>query len=178
MSWSCMTDGERVSTKEHACEHCDQPIHKGERYRFWQGRWDGEWQYTKMHLDCFEACQHEVDADPDGSLCPEMHRRGMTCRQMGEADDKLAQELGKAAAEEIDGIPVEGGDRSRLLLKVGKLLAEVVDANAYMEGQRILRAWRDHCQHRWSGETGKRCLLCKKQRHDDVNTQEGQCATT
>lgn len=180
MSWSCMTDGERVATKEHACEHCDQPIHNGERYRFWQGRWDGEWQYTKMHMDCFEASQHEVDGDPDGSLCPEMHRRGMSCKDMEEADDKLAQELGEVAAEEIDKARAEGKDlrQGRTLLSVGRMLAEVVDAHTYMEDQRILKAWREHCQHRWYGKAGMRCFLCKKHRHDDVKAPEATCATT
>lgn len=42
--------------KTHRCCECGGPIHPGEKYGVHSGKWDGEFDSFKQHLDCEEAC--------------------------------------------------------------------------------------------------------------------------
>jgi len=47
---------EPVAAKEHRCCECAAPILKGEKHFFCTGKWFGEVQSYRQHLDCCEAC--------------------------------------------------------------------------------------------------------------------------
>lgn len=42
----------RKARKPHKCCECDKEIHKGQRYQFISGLWDGEWDSYKTCLPC------------------------------------------------------------------------------------------------------------------------------
>ena len=39
--------------KQHRCEACFAIIPKGEIHHHYSGRWEGEWQNWRMHVECF-----------------------------------------------------------------------------------------------------------------------------
>lgn len=68
-----------VARKRHQCIHCLQFIVVGERHERFVGKWQGDFQDWRNHLDCGPAlrrCQ-----DDDGTICVEGHARGRPCPQ-------------------------------------------------------------------------------------------------
>lgn len=47
--------------KEHKCCECGGPIEKGELHGYFVGKWDGELNAHRQHLDCELACRYIRD---------------------------------------------------------------------------------------------------------------------
>lgn len=59
-----------VAKKKHKCCECDQPIHPGEKYGRFTGKWDGDLGSFKQHLDCEKACVFIRDKFQQGECIP------------------------------------------------------------------------------------------------------------
>ena len=55
-----------VGRKNHRCEACYGLIPRGETHYLYEGMYEDEWQYWRMHEECFEA----YDADGMGEFSP------------------------------------------------------------------------------------------------------------
>jgi hypothetical protein len=45
-----------VARKPHCCAECGTAIMPGERYIACRGKWDGDFDVFKQHLECLHAC--------------------------------------------------------------------------------------------------------------------------
>lgn len=61
----------RKARKIHKCSYCAQAINKGEEYSFQKGNYDGQWQESKMHDECF----NDFDESGDGEYMPYSNER-------------------------------------------------------------------------------------------------------
>jgi hypothetical protein len=52
-----------TARKEHRCEWCGQKILKGEKHFQFVGKWQGEFQNWRMHLECEHVRCIECDYD-------------------------------------------------------------------------------------------------------------------
>lgn len=59
-----------VARKEHKCCECGQTIFIGEKYGSFTGKWDGDVDTNKQHLECEEACRYLRDFITDGECIP------------------------------------------------------------------------------------------------------------
>lgn len=57
---------ERKCRKEKRCMYCGQMLKVGEIYTHQTGIYDGAWQDTKMHPECFEECFDDMVKFGDG----------------------------------------------------------------------------------------------------------------
>ena len=73
-----LTDETRVARKRHRCEWCGESIEVGQRYRYYSGVFDGEFQSTHMHTECLLACDRELRNSYDDFFMPFEHARGKT----------------------------------------------------------------------------------------------------
>lgn len=42
----------KTARKEHKCYECGDPIKKGQKYEYVNGKWDGEWTVFKTCITC------------------------------------------------------------------------------------------------------------------------------
>ena len=75
MSWEFYSSAQPKARKEHRCAWCHEPIVVGEVHHHYWGKYDGEMQSTRMHLECQEASNN---SDLDETLPDETIPRGMT----------------------------------------------------------------------------------------------------
>jgi hypothetical protein len=69
--------------KRHPCAWCREPILAGEYHHRFTGKWEGDWQDWRMHLDCIEAHYREDRENHNfGEICGESHQRGRTCGEI------------------------------------------------------------------------------------------------
>lgn len=64
---------ERISRarKEYHCCECGKKIHKGQKYWYCMGKWEGEISSYRQHIECRDACYEIAKAQeciPFGSL--------------------------------------------------------------------------------------------------------------
>ena len=84
--------------KPHYCAWCHVTIEVGERHFYFFGRWEGELQDWRMHLECEDAHQRETY---EGEICENRHDRARTCDEMESERRKLAKELGEEIQERL-----------------------------------------------------------------------------
>lgn len=54
--------GEHTRTRwTCGCDWCGQPIRVGERYNAWGSRYEGEFAYIRMHVDCYAEGYRKVN---------------------------------------------------------------------------------------------------------------------
>lgn len=91
--------------KPHRCLWCMDEIRVGERHHRAGGKWEGEWQDWRMHLECVEAHHREdKESGGDGEVCNEGHQRGRTCHETEGERIKFIGEL----AEILEGCRIRG----------------------------------------------------------------------
>lgn len=59
----------RVARKEHKCCECKTPIHRGEKYVECTGKWEGDVETFRQHVDCCAACMRIRDVYMGGEEC-------------------------------------------------------------------------------------------------------------
>lgn len=62
MSYTRLSETERIARKQYLCIWCGEPIPKGSRYHWETGVHDGDFQMQRKHLECKRAST-EVDWD-------------------------------------------------------------------------------------------------------------------
>lgn len=50
-----------VARKEHKCVECGAPVFKGEKHGYFTGKWDGELESYRQHIECEDACRYIRD---------------------------------------------------------------------------------------------------------------------
>lgn len=76
--------GTPVARKEYDCEHCIEPIVKGERHVTWSNVDDGRVYTLRVHTECSAAIDRYIAAfrlTADDLLCDGHHTRGGFCRE-------------------------------------------------------------------------------------------------
>lgn len=69
----------QVARKEHWCTWCKtNTIKRGTEYVAYVGRWEGDFQYWKMHLECLEAFE-DIRDQCEGFICENPHDVGAYC---------------------------------------------------------------------------------------------------
>ena len=68
---------EQTAKKEHKCSWCGETIEVGERYYYQAGTYYGDFQVTKMHLECNNACSKASYEDGMEEYCPYSYKRGL-----------------------------------------------------------------------------------------------------
>lgn len=61
---------EPVARKEHTCHWCGESILRGEQYRRYSAIFDGEFQDTKMHKECYAAMLDDEGVAYDNEFLP------------------------------------------------------------------------------------------------------------
>ena len=78
--WDVFRDSDPIARKEHICRWCGEKILIGEKYHRYCGRFEGEWQDTKMHLECSKApCEDDYLPEVTmkrGSILTKMEAEG------------------------------------------------------------------------------------------------------
>lgn len=72
-----LRDDRPIARKEHQCNWCGEMILVGEKHSYQVAVFDGDFQHTRMHLECDAACDRELSGY-DGWYDPFGNRRGMT----------------------------------------------------------------------------------------------------
>ena len=70
-----LRSGKVKARKPHRCEWCGEEISAGETYFRYSGRFEGTWQDTPMHLDCFDASLKDPGVEYDGIFQPYDNKR-------------------------------------------------------------------------------------------------------
>lgn len=96
----------RTARKRHNCLYCMEWIEAGELHHRQGGKWEGEWQDWRMHLDCLQAHYRESQDNPGGygEVCQDDHERGRTCNESEDLRFKFKDEL----AQTIKGLQEKG----------------------------------------------------------------------
>jgi hypothetical protein len=83
-----LNTGTRTARKRHRCDWCGTFIESGEVYSFWTGIFDGQFNDSKVHMECDAALRRDKDYDPEDGL-PEFGsvKRGMTLAESEAPDD-------------------------------------------------------------------------------------------
>lgn len=55
MAWELATTTEPKAAREHFCDQCHQTIPKGSVYSCLSGKWEGEFETFREHLECSAA---------------------------------------------------------------------------------------------------------------------------
>lgn len=67
---------ERVARKDHTCDYCGKPIHKGEKYNYAKLKYDDLYDW-KCHIEChYISGQLWNYIDPDEGMTEEDFREG------------------------------------------------------------------------------------------------------
>jgi len=66
MGWTGLSVASPTARKTHRCDWCGESIDKGLRYLTCTGVMDGVMQRSKLHVECNEAMQRDIDAS---SVC-------------------------------------------------------------------------------------------------------------
>lgn len=61
MSYTELQSQEKRAAKQHRCDWCNEPILKGEKYRYNAGIFEGDFSVTKFHPECVKPCRKECD---------------------------------------------------------------------------------------------------------------------
>jgi hypothetical protein len=64
--------------KEHSCVWCPEKILIGEQHLRYVGKWEGEFQDWRTHVECEKAMKSSPSYE-DGEICGGGHRRGAVC---------------------------------------------------------------------------------------------------
>jgi hypothetical protein len=59
--------------KDYRCEWCGETIPTGERHDHYVGKWEGEFQNWRMHVECYEAT---LSDDLQDGFSPYEYKRG------------------------------------------------------------------------------------------------------
>lgn len=54
MSYNFSTTRTIVAAKQHVCDQCRKPIHKGDTHNYVVGKVDGDFYTAREHVDCCE----------------------------------------------------------------------------------------------------------------------------
>lgn len=102
MSWdSCDWPeffSERISTarKDYRCCECRHPIRKGTLYWYCSGKWDGEIDYHRQHMECRDACfefqTRNRECIPFGELREHLSDHGPRWELERNSDDYVLRE--------------------------------------------------------------------------------------
>ena len=65
--------------RKHPCVWCRIQIRPGEKHLKFTGKWEGDFQNWRIHLECNEPMMVARDAYGDGSICDDGHDIGGTC---------------------------------------------------------------------------------------------------
>jgi len=79
-----------VGRKAYRCEWCGQSILTGEKHVHYVGKWDGEFQNWRMHLECYNESSKDRDA-LDGFTPFENERPVLLARDIRAAEAWLIQ---------------------------------------------------------------------------------------
>lgn len=67
---------QHTGRKDHVCAWCGETIPKGEKFEHYVGKWQGEFQNWRMHIDCYEASTNGDELFE--GFGPHEHKRGST----------------------------------------------------------------------------------------------------
>lgn len=62
MSFTLLTNKHVTGRKQYRCSWCDELIEKGEKHLYYTSVYYGDFQTTRMHLEC-EAAMDKTDRD-------------------------------------------------------------------------------------------------------------------
>jgi len=62
--------------KDHKCAWCGEIIPKGEEFIHCKGKWEGDWQNWRMHLECDNAVMKSKYIDISDGFTPFSGKRG------------------------------------------------------------------------------------------------------
>jgi hypothetical protein len=60
--------------KDYRCEWCGETIPTGERHEHYVGKWEGEFQNWRMHVECYGAAT--LSDDLQDGFSPYEYKRG------------------------------------------------------------------------------------------------------
>ena len=80
--------GYHVARKEHKCEWCGQSILPGEKYYYFTGSYQGDFQHTKLHMECKDPLERDCDG-PDDFFEPWGNPRG---KNWGDVEEEKYKE--------------------------------------------------------------------------------------
>ncbi len=80
MGLTLLSESTPKARKNHICDWCGQLTEKSETYYRYTGNHDGDFQYTKLHLECRDAMDRDIkDFDHwDYTFTPRDNPRGKT----------------------------------------------------------------------------------------------------
>jgi hypothetical protein len=58
-----------IAQKEYRCEWCGEKILKGDLHAKYVGKWQGDFQFYRMHDECVGALQ-DMDSNDDDGFTP------------------------------------------------------------------------------------------------------------
>ena len=63
MGFTLLSESEPSAAKDHRCLWCGESIPKGETHFHYTGKMDGEFQSSRVHLECRDAMHelHRID---------------------------------------------------------------------------------------------------------------------
>lgn len=75
--WEFFNSSNPKARKEYVCQWCNEPILVGEQHHHYWGKWEGDMQSTRMHLECADAASDsDLETLPDNTI-----PRGMTYQE-------------------------------------------------------------------------------------------------
>lgn len=89
-----------IARKQHKCCECGQPIHTGEKYGKFTGKWAGRMDTYKQHLDCEKACVYIRDKF-NGGDCIGFGELFERWRDYGQVEDRKHPEYRSIVARII-----------------------------------------------------------------------------
>lgn len=75
MSYTLLSEVKRKARKEHKCIWCGQKIEVGETYIAEASIYDNDFQYSKWHPECREACMIEYQKTKEEEFEPMCNER-------------------------------------------------------------------------------------------------------
>ena len=80
MGFTLLSESQPRAKKKHHCEWCSEAILPGDKYHAYSGMCDGEFQATKMHLECHDAMLRNIKETGEYSdyYLPDFVKRGKT----------------------------------------------------------------------------------------------------
>lgn len=87
MSFTLLSERTPKARKMYDCDWCGEFIEKGEKYFAYTGVMNGDFQYTKMHLECGDAMNRDIKDSGVGcdyEFEPRRQKKGLTQMEMEE----------------------------------------------------------------------------------------------